>query len=216
MKGTGSLAPKKPELLSASGLLIGNFTTLNLVGLTGFMRTYAIIAMKLTGVTWVDTDLLGRPEGEENTTAKSKGLNDLLPRVETMGQRTHTLEGFAETLGLQDAPHWASTPLAIQLDLHSLEPNQGPTTLLMKLDYKQNGKPVKNMPSHLRVDEYVLWEWIQTGGENIRSRGLARIFRRNAYLITVRIFEGYPWGLIRKGRKSLAWFQWPDEGRHNH
>ena len=87
------------------------------------------------------------------------------------------------------------------------------TSIRMRLDYRPVMKPVRDMPDHLKVDDYVLWEWIQEGGENIMSKGQARVFRQKAYQITARMFGGSPWGWIRKGKTSLAWFPWPGAGQ---
>ena len=76
----------------------GNFLSVNLFGLAGFMRTYVLIAMKLTGVTWVDADILGRMDDAEANLAKINSLRDLLPNATKEGGRTITMHGFMETL----------------------------------------------------------------------------------------------------------------------
>ena len=83
----------------------------------------------------------------------------------------------------------------------------------MKLDYRPVRKAVRDTPDLFKVDDFVLWEWIQAGGEQIVAKRQVRMFRQDAYLITVRRFGGSPWGWVRKGRRSLAWFKWPLEGQ---
>ena len=206
--------PKQGTVATSRGRS-GNFIATCLVGLTGLMRIFVTTTMQLTGVTWVDADSPGTRLGGEGGPEGGAGLEHLIPYSPDKHHPLHTIEGLTRKLGLLEAPHWGSTPLVIQLDI-SPGPHTAPYSdtivIKMRLDYRRLQTPNRAMPAHLRVDPYVHWEYIQTGGERIQARRQARMFRQSAHLITVRIFKGRPSGWARQGRRTLGWFLWPDCG----